>query len=53
MLVKLQDRIMSQLNGNFKPLLCKCWVFYAFSQHVPAIQCNVQVLVAVTRVDQL
>jgi hypothetical protein len=27
-------------------LLCKCSIFYAFSQHIPTVQCNFQVLVA-------
>jgi hypothetical protein len=43
---------MLQLGENFDALLCKGWIFYAFSQHISTVQCNVQVLVAVARVNQ-
>jgi hypothetical protein len=46
------NKRMLQLGENFDALLCKGWIFYAFSQHISTVQCNVQVLVAVARVNQ-
>jgi hypothetical protein len=43
---------MSQVDENVEALLCKGWIFYAFSQHISTVQCNVQVLVAVARVNK-
>ena len=38
-----KENIVEQI---IQALLCKCRIFYAFSQHVPTIQRNFQVLVA-------